>query len=67
MCRFHQTSPESHFTKGLICSRVTDDGRITLTDMRFITTAGPERQERVLNDQAEYDRVLRDQFGIVMK
>jgi len=67
MCRFHQTSSESHFTKGLICSRVTDDGRITLTDMRLITTFGPERQERVLDDQAEYDRVLHDQFGIVMQ
>lgn len=67
MCRFHQTSPESHFTKGLICSRVTDDGRITVTDMRFVITSGSERQERVLNDQAEYDRVLRDQFGVVMK
>src|SRR5215207_7387111 len=28
MCRFHQTSPESHFMKGRICSRVTEDGRV---------------------------------------
>src|ERR1044072_4279634 len=32
MCRFHQTSPESHFTQNIICSRVTEDGRITLSD-----------------------------------
>ncbi len=69
MCRFHQTSPDSHFTKGLICSRATEDGRITLSDMRFITTSGPQRlrDEHTLSSRAEYDRVLRDQFGVVMK
>ena len=69
MCRFHQTSPDSHFTKGLICSRATEDGRITLSDMRFITTSGPQRlrDEQTLSTRDEYDRLLRDQFGVVMK
>jgi len=69
MCRFHQTSPDSHFTKGLICSRATEDGRITLSDMRFITTSGPQRlrDEQILSTREEYDRILRDQFGVVMK
>ncbi len=69
MCRFHQTSPESHFTQNLICSRVTEDGRITLSDMRLVTTSGPERtrEEQMLTSREEYDRVLRDEFGIVMK
>lgn len=69
MCRFHQTSPESHFTRNLICSRVTADGRITLSDMRLITTSGPQRirHEQVLTSHDEYDRVLRDEFGVIMK
>ena len=67
MCRFHQTSPESHFTRGLVCSRATEYGRITLSNMRLITTSGAQRAEQVLSDRAEYDRVLREQFGIVMK
>jgi N-hydroxyarylamine O-acetyltransferase len=69
MCRFHQTSPDSHFTKGLICSRATEDGRITLTDMRLITTSGPQRlrDEQTLSTCAEYDRILCDHFGVVMK
>jgi N-hydroxyarylamine O-acetyltransferase len=68
MCRFHQTSPESHFTQNVICSRVTEDGRITLSDMRLVTTSGPQRtrQEQLLTRE-EYDEVLREQFGIVMK
>jgi N-hydroxyarylamine O-acetyltransferase len=69
MCHFQQTSPESHFTQNLICSRVTDDGRITLSDMRLITTSGPQRtrDEQIVTTRDEYDRILRDQFGIVMK
>jgi N-hydroxyarylamine O-acetyltransferase len=68
MCRFHQTSPESHFTKNLVCSRATADGRLTLSGMRFITTSGPQRvqDERTLSSRDEYDRVLRDEFGVVM-
>ncbi len=69
MCYFHQTSPESHFTKNVICSRATADGRITLSGMRFITTSGPQRarDERTLSNREEYDRMLRDEFGVVMK
>lgn len=68
MCHFHQTSPDSHFTKGRICSRATEDGRISLSEMRLINTTGPQllRDVRTVADQEEYDRVLRDQFGIVM-
>jgi len=67
MCRFHETSPESHFTQNLICSRVTDDGRITLSGMKLITTSGPQRTEQTLSSREEYDRILRDQFGVVME
>jgi N-hydroxyarylamine O-acetyltransferase len=67
MCRYHQTSPQSHFTQRRICSRATDEGRITLSEMRFITTSkNGERQERILTSQTEYDAVLRENFGIVM-
>ena len=69
MCRFHQTSSESHFTKNVICSRATADGRITLSGMRLITTSGPQRlrEEQTLSSSEEYDRVLREQFGVVMR
>jgi N-hydroxyarylamine O-acetyltransferase len=70
MCRYHQTSPESHFTKSRICSRATEDGRITLSGMRLITTsqngAQQARDERILTTEEEYAEVLRDNFGIVM-
>jgi N-hydroxyarylamine O-acetyltransferase len=66
MCHFHQTSPESHFTRGRICSRATDAGRISLSDMRLITTNGAERRELTLTTDEEYASALRDHFGIAM-
>jgi len=67
MCRYHQTSPESHFTRGRICSLATADGRISLSEMRFITTSqNGEQQERTLTSQTEYDAILAERFGIVM-
>ena len=65
MCRFHQTSPTSHFTRARLCTRATPEGRITCTDMRFIATdAGGRRRERLLSNQQEYALVLSEHFGI---
>ena len=66
-CHYHQTSPLSHFTKARICSRLTPQGRITLSDMRFITTEGTARRERLVATREEYVDILREHFGIVMK
>jgi N-hydroxyarylamine O-acetyltransferase len=65
-CEYHQSSPESHFTKSRICSRLTSSGRITLSGMNFITTEGAEKHERSVRDQEEYAELLRERFGIVM-
>jgi len=66
MCRYHQTSPESHFTQKRICSRATrEGGRITLSDMRLITTGNDgERHEKILQSDEEYRESLRELFGI---
>ena len=70
MCRYHQTSPESHFTRMRICSRVTEHGRITLSDMRLLTTTGigttAKKDERLLENEDEYAAALRDYFGLVL-
>jgi N-hydroxyarylamine O-acetyltransferase len=66
MCIYQQTSPESHFTQGRICSRLTPDGRLTISDNRLITTKGNTREERELGTEAEIRDALRDHFGIVM-
>ncbi len=68
MCHYHQTSPQSHFTQGRICTLATPQGRVTLSEMRLITTAGTgERYERTLENEQEYASLLREHFGIEMR
>ena len=64
MCRYHQTSPASSFTQNRICSLATPDGRITLSEMKLITTQGNRREERMLNSEEERISALREKFGI---
>ena len=45
-CWWHQTSPTSHFTQSLICSMLTGDGRVTLSDRTLVETTGTGRPER---------------------
>jgi N-hydroxyarylamine O-acetyltransferase len=70
MCRYHQTSPDSHFTRGRICSLANEGGRITLSDLRFILTSdsGTQqgRQERTLTSEEEYAEILHEHFGVVI-
>jgi N-hydroxyarylamine O-acetyltransferase len=65
-CWWQQTSPRSHFTRSLVCSLLTDDGRVTLSDRTLIRTAGDQRGERTLRDDAEVLDAYRTWFGIVL-
>ena len=68
MCQYHQTSPQSHFTRARICSRATRKGRLTLSEMRFITTTlSGDRQEQALTSQEEYETILYEHFGITIR
>jgi N-hydroxyarylamine O-acetyltransferase len=67
MCRYHQTSPQSHFTQKRICSRATLDGRVSLSEMRLITTRGREREEFELSNEPQYADTLREKFGITIE
>ena len=64
MCTFHQTSPESHFTRSWICSRATPGGRITVSNGRLIVTDGAGRKESQLNTARELRQCLREFLGI---
>jgi N-hydroxyarylamine O-acetyltransferase len=65
MCRFHQTSPDSHFTRNPVCSLAMPSGRKTLSGDRLIVTGrNSARRERVVAGEAEYRRMLRDEFGV---
>ncbi len=64
MCVYHQTSPDSHFTRKRLCTLATAEGRITLAGLTLIETVGGERRETPLAGDAEWRRTLRDVFGV---
>jgi N-hydroxyarylamine O-acetyltransferase len=66
MCHYHQTSPESPFTRKSVCSMATLDGRITVADRRLIFTHDGIREERPLASDAEWRAALKKHFKIVL-
>lgn len=65
-CLYHQTSPQSSFTRGSVVSIATSDGRVTLEEKRLIITKDGQRQEEALANQEEYTLLLKQHFGIVL-
>jgi len=63
-CVYQQTSPESHFTRQRICTLATPDGRITLSDLKWIKTVHGQRTEQMLKDEEEWRKALSEYFGI---
>ncbi|MEV7980544.1 arylamine N-acetyltransferase [Streptomyces sp. NPDC086519] len=63
---WHCTSPSSHFTQSLVCSRVTEEGgRITLSGRTLTETAADgAREVRELERDDEVLGIYRERFGI---
>jgi N-hydroxyarylamine O-acetyltransferase len=64
MCEYHQTSPNSSFTSKSICSLATQDGRVTLSNDRFIVTFKGRRQEHTVATTQAYRDLLRVHFRL---
>jgi N-hydroxyarylamine O-acetyltransferase len=66
MCEYHQTSPDSHFTKERICSKATPSGRISLSDKYLIITENGIKKETEVIDENDFSIKLKKYFGIVL-
>ena len=64
LCDYQQTSARSRFTLGVICSRATPQGRITLSNDRLIITTDAQREEHAIVDETRYRQLLLDKFAI---
>jgi len=65
-CRELQTSPESGFVKSTVCERFLANGLVMLRGavLREVSAGGV--RTHVVQDAAEYDRVLRDHFDLAV-
>jgi N-hydroxyarylamine O-acetyltransferase len=64
MCHYHQTSPESYFTRQRICSLATSAGRVTLSDLNLIETREGRKDERALAGEEEWRAALQERFAV---
>jgi N-hydroxyarylamine O-acetyltransferase len=62
-CLYHQTSPESSFTRWSIITRTTEDGRVSLEDGRLIMTKSGQRTDRPVSED-EYKRLLKEYYEV---
>jgi N-hydroxyarylamine O-acetyltransferase len=66
MCEYHQTSPESTFTRKRVCTKATPDGRITLADQKLIVTRNGKKEVQPLASEEEWRAALKENFEIVL-
>lgn len=63
MCNYHQSSPDSHFAKGLICTILTETGRITLTD-KFLKILSKDIITKSESQHGELQQKIHEYFGM---
>jgi N-hydroxyarylamine O-acetyltransferase len=64
-CHYHQTSPQSSFTRAAVISIATLEGRITLDQDKLIVTEKGRRKERPVSRE-ERPYLLQKYFGVVL-
>lgn len=69
MCIYHQKSPDSSFTQSKVCSILTDNGRLTLTDDKVISTFIESGKKEISEVKGEHDfyKKLSKLFNINLK
>ena len=65
-CWWQQTSPLSHFTQETVCSRLTEDGRISISGRTLIRTSNGSRTEQHLPGDDALLAAYRDHFGLIL-
>ena len=63
-CWWQQTSPQSHFRISTICSRLTPDGRISISGRTLIRTSEGTRTEESLPTDSAVLAAYHEHFGI---
>lgn len=63
MNKYHQTSPDSPFTKKKVCTIAKENGRVTLTNDKLIITEGSTKKVIEVKDEKDFDKKLYEYFG----
>lgn len=61
---YNSTSPDSLFTRKILCARVRDGARLLLDDLRFKTRRGPVVETATVGSHGQLADLLWEQFGL---
>jgi len=61
---YHQTNPASTFTQKSVCSRLTDYGRVTLSNGLLIRTEDNQKHKLPISNESQVRQVLSNEFGV---
>ena len=64
MCNYHQTSPDSHFTRKKLISLPTENGRITLTSHKLRIKEGDHMKDKLIRNDEQFEDELWRHFKI---
>lgn len=64
MCRYHQTSPDSHFTQKRLISLATKKGRVSITGDKLKVTENGTSKDILLKDEQAFHDALREHFRV---
>ena len=65
-CWWQTTSPDSHFTRDIICSRLTKNGRVSIACRTLIITENGSRAEQQLTGDDALLAAYHEHFGIIL-
>ncbi len=65
--RYHQTSDESIFRSGILCTKPVDSGRVSITKETLVVAIGDERTETALSDPGTLATALAQWFGVQLE
>ena len=64
MCHYHQSSPDSHFTRKRLITMLTETGRVTISGNELKTTIRKQVSELPLKDEKAFRQSLLNYFGM---
>lgn len=67
MCHYHQTNPNSHFTKNRLISIYTEKGRISISGNTLKIKELDSVVEKQLNNESDFENELWNNFKIKLK
>ncbi len=67
MCHYHQTSPDSVFTKQRLVTLATPDGRLTLTDDCLTVTENDNEITEPVESKAQMEELLQKHFKLAVQ